>query len=513
MGLAQRFLRGSVLNLFDQGLRFVAVFIMAPIMIGILGKPDYGFWILLMSIVGHYSLLDFGLSFSISRFFAEAIGKGDDQELSVLVSTSFSILLKIGIGALLITAVGIAIVPFCGMGEERTSLARWIVFLYGLFLATGFPVRVFRSLLKSHLRYDLLVLASSIQIILGNVLIYYFLTKGHGLLTLAIINVSVGFLEYAIVLFSAWKSSNLGVGISRSLVNPERRREIIRYSSVSFVNSLGKSMRSRVDPIIIGSVIGDVSVAIYSIGTRFPMYLMDVVGAVLGGQLLAVFSQSQGKTSSPEESTRQFTMATRLSTVIAVFCGSSLIFYGYQFLERWVSARMGSDFQISYNILTILMVPYIFALMQYPSLSYLYSIAQHRYLAITGIVGGVGNLILSLILVRFFGIYGVVWATFVEMLAIYMIVYPVIICRVGGISPKEFYGRTLAHPLVMSLLILAPYYFIAHPFREANYPRLVILSIIQFLYFTPLAFLLVLRKSEREILLSALKKTPQHEEA
>jgi O-antigen/teichoic acid export membrane protein len=510
MGLAQRFLRGSVLNLFDQGLRFVAVFIMAPIMIGILGKPDYGFWILLMSIVGHYALLDFGLSFSISRFFAAAIGKGDDEELSTLISTSFAILLKIGIGALIITAVGVVIVPLFGMGEERTTLARWIVLLYGLFLSAGFPVRVFRSLLKSHLRYDLLVLASSVQIVLGNVLIYYFLTHGHGLLTLAVINVSVGFLEYAIVLFAAWKSSVLAVGINRASVNPDRRREIVRYSSVSFINSLGKSLRSRVDPIIIGTVIGDVSVAIYSIGPRFPIYLMDVVGAVLGGQLLAVFSQSQGKTSSAEESTRQFTMATRLSTVIAVFCGSSLIFYGYQFLERWVSARMGDDFQISYHILAILMVPYIFAMMQYPSLSYLYSLAQHRYLAITGIIGGVCNLILSLILVRFLGIYGVVWATFVEMIVIYIIVYPIIICRVGRVSFGDFYGRTLAHPLAISLLILVPFYFFAHPFREANYLRLVLLSTAQFLYFAPLAFLFVLRKSERAILLSAFRRSPEN---
>ncbi len=508
MGLAQRFLRGSVLNLFDQGLRFVAVFIMTPIMIGILGEPDYGFWILLMSIVGHYSLLDFGLSFSISRFFAGAIGKGDDEELSTLISTSVAILAKVGMGALLITAVGVVIVPLFGMGEERTGLARWIILLYGLFLSIGFPVRVFRSLLKSHLRYDLLVMASTIQIVLGNCLIYYFLTHGHGLLTLAIVNVSCGFLEYAIVLFSAWKSKALGVGVKRSAVDAEKRKEIVRYSTVSFINSLGKNLRSRVDPIIIGAVIGDKAVGWYSIGTRFPIYLMDIVGAVLGGQLLAVFSQSQGKTSSAEESTRQFTMATRLSTVIAVFCGSSLIFYGYQFLERWVSSRM-ENFHISYHILAILMVPYIFALMQYPSLSYLYSLAQHRYLAITSIIGGIANLILSIILVQFFGIYGVVWATFVEMLVIYLIVYPFIICRVGTIDLGHFYGRTLGHPLLVSLLILAPFYYFAHPFREANYPRLVLLSVIQFAYFAPLAFFFILRKSERAILMSAFKRSPK----
>jgi len=509
MGLAQRFLRGSILNLADQALRFAAVFIMAPVMIGVLGKPEYGFWILLMSIVGHYALLDFGLSFSISRFFAGAIGKQDDGELSTLVSTSFWILVKIGLAALAITVVAVISVPLFGLSAERTVVARWIILLYGLFLSIGFPVRVFRSLLKSYLRYDLLVLASAIQIILGNALNYYFLTHGHGLLALAVINASVGLLEYAIVVIAASRSSSLEVNIKRSEVDPERGREILRYSFVSFLNSLGKSLRSRVDPIILGAMVSYSSVAIYSIGTRFPIFLTDIVGAVLGGQLLAVFSQSQGKTSSAEESTRQFSMATRLSTVIAVFCGSSLIFYGHHFFDRWVSARMGDDFEISYRILAILMVPYIFSLMQYPSVSYLYSLAKHRYLAITGIAGGVGNLILSFVLVQFYGIYGVVWATFIEMIVVYLIVYPIIICRVGAIRPGEFYGRTLGHPFAISLLILAPFYFLAYPFLEANYLRLVLMATVQLLCFAPLAFLLVLRKSERAILLSAFRRAPK----
>lgn len=508
MGLAQRFLRGSVLNLGDQGLRFAAVFIMTPIMIGILGDDRYGFWVLLMSIVGHYSLLDFGLSFSISRFFAGAIGKRDDGELSTLVSTSLSIMWKIGVVALAITLVGVAIVPLFGLDAETTALTRWIVLLYGIFLSVGFPVRVFRSLLKSHLRYDLLVMASAIQIVLGNVLIFYFLTHGHGIFALAVINVCAGFLEYAIVLCAAWKTSCKEINITRSLVDRKRRSEILQYSKVAFVTRLGIDLRSRVDPIILGSMISYSAVTLYAVGTRFPIYLTDVIGAVLGGQLLAVFSQSQGKTSSAEESTRHFTMATRLSTVIALFCGTSLIFYGHDFLERWVGDRLGDGYETSYHILAILMVPYIFSLMQYPSVSFIYSLAKHRYLAMTAIIGGVSNLILSFILVQFYGIYGVVWATFIEMLVVYLIVFPNIVCRVGGIGYREYYGKTLAHPFVISLLILAPFYYLAWPFLAADYLRIVLIGAAQMLYFAPLAFLLVLRKSERAILLSAFKRSP-----
>ncbi len=94
------------------------------------------------------------------------------------------------------------------------------------------------------------------------------------------------------------------------------------------------------------------------------------------------------------------------------------------------------------------------------------------------------------------------------MLVVYLIVFPVIVCRVGAIRLGDYYGGTLAHPLVASLLILAPFFYLTHQFLEADYLRLFLLGTMQLVYFAPLAFFLVLRKSERALLLSAFKRTP-----
>jgi O-antigen/teichoic acid export membrane protein len=476
---------------------------MTPIIIGVLGDVRYGFWVLLMSIVGHYSFLDFGLSFSMSRFFAGAIGRQDDDELAALLSTTLSMMLKIGGVALGITLLGIAVVPLFGLDAELSALTRWIILFYGMFMSIGFPVRVFRSLLKSHLRYDMLVMASTIQIVLANSLVCWFLLRGHGLFAMALINVCAGLIEYVIVVLAAKRCSCRGLDITRANVDPKRRSEILRYSLVSFVTQLGYDLRSRIDPLIIGSVIGYSAVTLYAVGTRFPIYLTDVVGAVLGGQLLAVFSQSQGKTKSAEESTRQFVMATRVSCVIALFCGSSMIFYGREFIARW----MGEGYETSYHILAILMVPYIFSLMQYPSLSYIYSLAKHRYLAITAIAGGLANLILSLVLVHFLGIYGVVWATFCEMLVVYLVVFPLVVCRASGINPWHYYGKALGHPVLVSLAILGPFFLVADRFLMADYLRLASLGMVQIVFFAPLAFLFILGRSERDLIMSAFKRS------
>ncbi len=501
MSLTRKFLRGSVLNLIEQAVRFIAVFILTPIIVGALGPELNGFWVVLMSVFGHYALLDFGLSFSLAHFFARAIGKQEEGETTELVNTALSLFLRVAAIAAALTVVACFAAPSLIGDPEHLALARWIIPLYGAYLALGFPVRVFRSYLKSHLRYDLLAFSSCLQIVLGALATFYFLGKGHGLLALAFINVSAGFLEYVLVTVFAVRSFD-NVRFHRQFVSRERKREIIRYSSAAFVSQLGNNLRNKLDPLVIGSFVNYSAVTLYSIGMRFPIFLSDVIGAVLGGQLLSVFSQIHGRKTrnSLEES---FLATTRISTVAGVFGSVSLIFYGKAFLERWMGAELGADYLIAFNIMAILSVPQAFAIMQYPSRSVLYSLNRHRNLAITSVVAGVFNLVLSIILAQFLGVYGVVWATFIEMIFVYGLVIPIIVHRAAGFSLRAIYLGSMLRPAVISLLALAPYLFLVRNWVTPDYVRIALLGVGETIWFGIAVWFLVLKSAERRQILAA----------
>jgi O-antigen/teichoic acid export membrane protein len=498
MSLARKFLQGSVLNLFEQALRFAAVFVMTPIIVRALGDDTYGFWVLIMSLFGHYALLDFGLSFSLSHFFARAIGRDEAGETEQLVNTSLSLFYRAGAIAAALTLVAVFLVPVFVDDPARLTLARSIILIYGAYIAIGFPVRVFRSYLKSHLRYDLLAFSSSIQIIGGNLTIFYFIGKGHGLLTLATINAIAGCVEYALIVFFAIRSLR-HVRFRRALVCRESKREILRYSSAAFVSQLGNNLRDKLDPIIIGSFVSVSAVTLYSIGMRFPIFLSDVIGAVLGGQLLSIFSQIHGRknNSSLEES---FLGASRISTVAGVFGGVSLIFYGRAFIERWV----GPGYHVSYEIMAILTIPQTFAIIQYPARSLLYSLNRHRYLALTSVVGGIFNLLLSIVLARIIGIYGVVWATFIEMFVVYGVIIPLIVHHSTGFALRAIFLGSIFRPAVISLLALAPYLLLVRNWVLPDYGRITVLALGQCLWFGLAIWFLVLTKYERRRFLAAI---------
>ena len=495
--------RGSALNLFDQGLRFVAVFVMTPIIVLTLGEEKYGFWALLMSIVGHYGLLDFGLSMSISRFFAKSVGKGDAGELSRYISAALQIFFRIGGLGLVITGVAFVLAPYFLTDPEQLYFARYIIILYGLVICLGFPIRVFRSFLKSQLRYDMVVLGSTVQVVCGNLALFIYFKGGYGneLYALAAINLAAMLLEHLVVFVFGLKGMRQ-LGVRRVSADRQTRRELLGYSGVSFVSAIGQSLRFRLDPVIIGWGVGVASVTYYKIGLLFPFYFRDIVGAILGGQMLAMFSHLYGR-GDTETLNSSFLTATKASAVIATWCGTAMIFFGEDFILRWMKEPA---FLESYHVLVILVVPFIFFLMQFPSLSLLQALGKHRYIMWMVLSAGVGNVILSVIFVQWLGMLGVVWASAVEMTFVYLVVFPIIVSRVAGISWVSLYRDSFVIPVLKSLAILAPFYFLLKGYLEPDFGRLALIGAAQLVYFVPLAFFLIPTRKERALIMRMLKR-------
>ena len=52
MSLRQKLFTTSGLNLLDYAVRFGTVFIISPFLIRHLGKENYGFWVVMVSVIG-----------------------------------------------------------------------------------------------------------------------------------------------------------------------------------------------------------------------------------------------------------------------------------------------------------------------------------------------------------------------------------------------------------------------------------------------------------------------------
>jgi O-antigen/teichoic acid export membrane protein len=113
----------------------------------------------------------------------------------------------------------------------------------------------------------------------------------------------------------------------------------------------------------------------------------------------------------------------------------TFIIRGSSFIGLW----MGSSYSdLSGHVLWILSVPWLFGTGASVVASGILGIGQHKRVVPFALAEGLGNLMLSIALVKSMGILGVAWGTAIPNLAISIFFWPWYIRRTIGIPPREY---------------------------------------------------------------------------
>ncbi len=500
MNIGRSLLKGSVVSTIALVAQVVLAFVTTPILLHSLGERNYGIWLVLMALIGYYSFLDFGISSSVARFLASAFGRNDEEEIHAVINTALAFFLMVGIASLLVTIGLVVLADRFTTNQTDVLVIRPCILIVGAIASVGFPVRVFQGILKGCQRYDLIAFAGLARLLVTSLLIWIFVRAGYGIVCLAAITALVGLMECILTIYFACRSFpaiRLGLGFYRTSTCVR----LLGYSWRSFFLVLTQHVRFKMDSLVISGLLSVRLVAQYSIGARFMEYFMEIVGNLVGGQLMPVFSRYHGR-DAHDLMRERFLTATRVSAIVSIFFGASLAFYGGTFIERW----LGSGFDASIRILLILVGPYTLFLAQVPGVHLLFSLAKQHHLAWVGMGAAITNLALSLFLAKAYGLSGVAMGTAIELTLVSIFVSPFVVCRAAKVPLRRFFADALFGTFAKCLLPLGLYFFLVRQFLEPNYLRLITLVLGQILVFGPAVFYGVLRKDERALLLGAFRR-------
>ena len=410
---AQKLVKGTTARTVSFLLNAVVSFLLMPLIVHSLGNEMYGLWAVVGSFLGFYGLFDFGLSSAVQRYLSKALGKNDTNKANVIINTAFFVFIVICLLVLVFTGILAFYAPQFEKVVKDLSLFRKIIVILGASLALGFPTRVFMGVLFSHLRQDLFSLVEIIKLAVRTMLILHFLRIGHGILTLAVINLLSNILGDILTFILAKKTARY-MSINFKIVDLTMIKAFGQYSIFTFVGQISDKLRFYVDNFVISAFIGLSSVTIYSIAANLTRYFIESIACAFGtGMLLPIFSGYEAK--GDYQSIREkFISLTRISGYVSMLIGGILIIFGRALIERW----MGEKYLDAYPILLILLIPVIIDMMQNPSLGLLYGISKHKFFSLSNLIEGISNLILSLILVRKFGLIGVAVGTAIPMIIV-----------------------------------------------------------------------------------------------
>ncbi len=488
--LARRLIQGSFVRVLIPVCNVIITFFLMPFVIGSLGDRWYGLWVLAAAFVGYYGLLDLGLSRANERFISRALGKEDREEANAVFNTCLALFF---VAALLTVIAALVIVWLTPHFMDKTSdvrIFRIVTMVIAVTMAISFPVRAFTGFLYAHIRYDVVNIIELIKALIRTGLIVFFLSRGHGIIALALISFAVETTQCGVFIFYALKNyPELVVGLSYFRKN--RVRELLGYSVYSFIATVGDRLQFHLDAFVITAFIGLGMVTHYNIGARITKYYVLLITNAIA-LVMPVFSRMEG-IKDYDNIRKNYIFISKLNTIASVFVGGSLLIYGKAFILRW----MGPQYGDSYSVLALLTIGVLFNTIQITSKTVLFGLSRHKMYAITVTLEGVANLALSLLLVRRYGILGVAMGTTIPIMITNLFVIPAYTNRVINMELLK-YVKVVLGTFLLGCLIHLGSWLVIRGFILNSYKRLFILGILTSIVFIILNTFIVLDRRERK---------------
>jgi len=325
------------------------------------------------------------------------------------------------------------------------STARWLLLLVGASVGIGFPLGVVGGYLDGLQRFyvnNWANIAGDIARLVGILLAVHY---GRGLLTIAAITVVLPVILSAIRGVIAYRIQPVPFGLK--YVDRTTFRTMVNYSSVTMIIMIATQLKFKTDNIVIGTMISAAAVTYFSIGSRIVSYAQQVVMA-MAQNFLPIASQSEA-TGNMDRLRKVFVVGNRICALTAFPITAVLLVLGRSVIELWVGKKYVAT---SYPVLVVLIVPATLMWAQAASGRVLFGISKHRTWAFVTLAEGICNLILSIILVRPYGIIGDAYGTAIPLACSMILFMPRHLCRQLGIR----LGTYLREAFVLPLLVTAP---------------------------------------------------------
>ena len=440
---------------------------LSPFILHRLGDAAFGIWVLIFAITGYYGLFDLGIRSSIVRYISKAKATGDFQYAGRIISTSLFAYSCIGMAAMLITfVISAEIDRFFTIPAEFHSTARWLLLMVGASVSLGFPLGVSGGVLEGLQEFSLMNWTDIAAGLLRAVLIVVALERGYGLLTVALITVALPLLTSLIR--TGLAARLLPVSLSSKHVTKATFREIVGYSSASLIMLVSARLRFKTDSVIIGAYISAAAITYFNIGSRIVDYAGEIVDRF--AQLLVPMSSHSDALGDIGRLRKIFAVGNRVCALIIFPICALLVILGKSIIEAWVGLKY---VEASYPVLLILLLSTTLMLAQAASGRVLMGMGRHQTWAIVTLIEGLVNVVLSIALVRPYGIIGDAVGTAAPLAITTICFLPWHLCRQLqiriGTYLREAYLLPLivCAPLIVALLLMKQW-FVPHNYAQLS---------------------------------------------
>lgn len=426
--------------------------ILTPFIIRNLGQSEYGLYMLIGALIGYIAILDFGLGNTTVRYVAKYRAENNKKDEENFLSLTF---LLYGLISVIILALGyimyLNIENILGgsLSSSEISTAKTMFIVLVLTLALTLPVKSFTGIINAYQMFAVPRLFTIGRILIRAILIFIFLSLGYKAIAIVLIDAILNIVMLLATM--AYAFIKLKVSIKLHYFNKKLFREIFSYSSLIFVSVIVDQFYWRIGHLILGIMAGTSEVAVFAIGISFVHYFITFSTAI-SGVFLPKITTMLVNDATNKSLTELLIKTGRLQFIVLGLALGGFALLGKRFLFLWI----GPEFEFSWIIALIAMIPLTFVLTQTIGISILQAKNMHGFRALVYLGISVVNIIVSIFLVKEYGQIGAILGTVLSLIFGNIIIMNFYYhYRVGLNIPlfiKEVFSKLLIS-LILSVLI------------------------------------------------------------
>jgi len=382
---------------------------MLPFNLEHLGKPLYGVWILVASLTVSFGLLDIGYGGAMVRFIARYRASRDSRALNQILSTLLVVYSAIGVatfGAALLLQRYLD--QIFNIDAAHVSTAKQALIIASSFVAIRFCCSVFGGVVVGFQRYHLNNVASIITSLAVAAVNVAVLRAGFDLVGLVAATTSVRILGLLLNRANAYRAFP-GLRLRVGDFSPSRLREVTGYSVYMLLLDIGVKLNYSADTYVLGAFVGPAAVALWAPAQRLTELLTRLTNQL--SETLFPFIVTSDTTGRTDELRQIYIQGTRLSLAMAIPLAGGVSLLAHPLIESWV----GPSFSESATILQMLAALVVLRVGNTTGSGILKGAGLHQRLTAYVGITGLGNIALSIALVKPFGLIGVAIGTIVPV--------------------------------------------------------------------------------------------------
>lgn len=394
---------GAVLSYVSLLVNAVVTFIYVPLLLGFLTTEEYGVYELIGSVIAYLSVMDMGLSTTLSRFYVKSSVSESKEKTENLLGMAAVIYT-----VLTLAAVAIGLLIYGGLGTlfsesfspEELRLAHQMMILVIVNCLIVLPGNWFLAIINANERF---IFARSLSILkyASQVVTTLLILNIHSS-ALVVLAVQVFFNAAVVFAYVIYCLTQLKIRSRIHRWDWRLLRALLAFSFFILLNMVFDQIFWKTGQVVLGSVVGAAAVAVYGIAckiiTSAYMQLSTSVSSVFLPRLTAIAA----KTEKMNEVDSIFCKVGRIQAVLVWGVIAAFAVLGEEFIELWA----GPDFAEAYPATLILMVGLCVSLTQNVGILVLQAKNRMVFRSVLYIALAVLDVVISIPVAARFGVIG-----------------------------------------------------------------------------------------------------------